>query len=215
VKVRTALQLQELLDRDFAWRLKELNYAKDQVRSAPEARRQAAIRGGVPMLYAHWEGFVRVSAEALVRHVELQGRTYRSLKACFVVHGMSAELGQFTESKKHSKRLVSVKFIMAKLDEIAKFSSKSPISTKSNLSSEVSGEILSAVGIPSGAYAVRSNFMDESLLRRRNSIAHGEWLDLDEPAFMDLADGVITLIRWFKTDIENLAATKGYLVGTP
>ena len=47
-------------------------------------------------------------------------------------------------------------------------------------------------------------------MKRRNGIAHGEYLDLSGEDFRTLADEVIKLLRMYKTDIENLASSDAY-----
>ena len=36
-------------------------------------------------------------------------------------------------------------------------------------------------------------------------------MDLTVDGFADVADGVLLLLRWFKTDLENSIARKSYL----
>lgn len=84
----------------------------------------------------------------------------------------------------------------------------SAIRTESNLSSAVFENICNSVGIDHKLYETKYNLIDESLLNRRNRIAHGEYVGLTADDYRNLADEVITLLRNFKTDIEN-AATLG------
>jgi hypothetical protein len=70
--------------------------------------------------------------------------------------------------------------------------------------------IASSIGIKIQPYESRFKLMDESLLSRRNKIAHGEYLDLDADSWRDLADEVISLMRDFKTDMENAASTSAF-----
>ena len=51
----------------------------------------------------------------------------------------------------------------------------------------------------------------ENLLKRRNEIAHGEYVDLQAGDYRKLADEMITLMRNYKTAIENAAVQKTYL----
>ena len=67
------------------------------------------------------------------------------------------------------------------------------------------------MGLDARPYEPRYRLINESLLGRRNKIAHGEWLDLDESGFVSLVDDVLILLRMFKTDIENSVALQGYL----
>ncbi len=93
----------------------------------------------------------------------------------------------------------------------ANIPTKGVIATKGNLSSAVFADIYASLGLDASQYSTKFNLIDESLLRRRNSIAHGEYLDVDEVGFLQLAGEVLHLLRCVKTDIENYVATKSYL----
>jgi len=56
----------------------------------------------------------------------------------------------------------------------------------------------------------RFNLIDESLLKRRNNIAHGEYLDLGAEDFLTLVDDVTMLMRSYKNDVSNAASTRSY-----
>ena len=84
------------------------------------------------------------------------------------------------------------------------------ISTNSNLSSNVFKNILFSVGLATAKYETKFNLIDESLVRRRNKIAHGEYLDIDYPEFQTLVKETLLTMRWFKTDLLNTASLKGY-----
>ena len=84
------------------------------------------------------------------------------------------------------------------------------IRTESNLSSTVFENIAMSIGVAFAPYAPFANLIDKSLLDRRNRIAHGEYLEVDEAGYSALADEVIKLLRMYKTDIENLASTGAY-----
>ena len=51
----------------------------------------------------------------------------------------------------------------------------------------------------------------KAFLKRRNRIAHGSYLELDQSAFADLVDQIVELLRWFKTDLENALATEAFM----
>src|SRR5258708_7223682 len=89
------------------------------------------------------------------------------------------------------------------------------IDTESNLKARVFEEIADSIGIGANAYESRFNLIDESLVARRNRIAHGEYLDLDSDGWRTLADDVIALMRHFKTDIENAASLSRFLKALP
>jgi hypothetical protein len=211
MRLRTEAQLQEVLDRELSWRLRELDYLKDQVRKAPPARKPAAIRASIPILYAHWEGFVKSGAEAILNFVVNQQRTFRQLLPCFVAHGFPKDIEHLTRSRRHGLRAQCIRQIVSSLDSVADFPWKNVIATESNLNSDVFVNICAAIGMASDKYQAKFNLIDKSLLQRRNAIAHGEYLDVDERGFLTLSDEVLALLRSIKTDMENYATLKEYL----
>ncbi len=84
-KIRTLTQLRNFLDREFLWRLKEIADLKSSVRSSSSLRCKTLTRAGVPLLYAHWEGFVKNSSLGYVNFVSSQRLRYEELASCFIV----------------------------------------------------------------------------------------------------------------------------------
>ncbi|QPE02123.1 hypothetical protein IT784_05390 [Salmonella enterica subsp. enterica serovar Typhimurium] len=60
-------------------------------------------------------------------------------------------------------------------------------------------------------FNTKYNFIDESLLKRRNCIAHGEYLDIDANEWRNLSKETLTLMRTFKNEVLNNASTRKYL----
>jgi len=86
----------------------------------------------------------------------------------------------------------------------------SAIDTESNLTSKVFGNIAASLGISVDSYETKFNLIDESLVARRNKVAHGEFLDLGGREFGELVDEILLLMRGYKTDLENAATLKSY-----
>jgi hypothetical protein len=212
--LRTVLELQEYLDHDFAWRVREIDYTKTAVQRASGNAQMAVARAGLALLYAHWEGFVKGASEALLNFVLHRKFKYRQLRPCFMAHGLAMHLDVLVTTHKHHRRFETVQFVVEKLDEQAKFPWKDVIRTQGNLSSEVFRSVVAAIAIDPTRYESRYNWIDKVLLARRNRIAHGERLEFSASEFPSLADETLTLLRWFKNDIENSAATKAYLAVT-
>lgn len=211
MKLRTDVEIQEYLDNEFAWRLREIDLLKTVVRRATSGNRRTLIRASIPLFYAHWEGFVKAGAEALLCFVSLSGKTYRELAPCFAVHGLTSEISGLVESKKEHLRVTAMEFVMSKMDERASFGWRGRVSSGGNLNYERFQSIAAAVGIDITRYETRRNFVNESLVKRRNEIAHGALGDLTLKGFTDVANEVLVLLRWFKTDLENSIALKAYL----
>jgi hypothetical protein len=211
MKLRTVLELQEYLDHELAWRVREIDYTKTAVQRASGNAQLAVSRAGLALLYAHWEGFVKGASEALLNFVLNRRFKYRQLRPCFIAHGLAVHLDVLETSHKHNRRLEAVQFVVEKLDEQANFPWKDVIRTQGNLSSEVFRSVVAAIAINPARYESRYNWIDKVLLARRNRIAHGERMEFSASEFPNLADETLILLRWFKNDIENSVATKAYL----
>lgn len=68
-------------------------------------------RAGIPILYAHWEGFVKKSSEAYLNFVTNQGLSYNELKSCFIIFGLKKEIEQLTDTKASIKNIRLIYFI--------------------------------------------------------------------------------------------------------
>jgi MAE_28990/MAE_18760-like HEPN len=214
-RIRNLTQLQAALDKEFSWRLKEIADLKLAARQQAQLTEKTLIRAGVTLLYAHWEGFVKCAARDYLNFVSNQGRTYEELETCFVALGVKRHLSEFAQSKKSTVHVAALNFIRTAMSNRAEIQVRSAIDTESNLKAHVFEEIASAIGIETNAYESRFNLIDESLVARRNRIAHGEYLDIDAEGWRALADDVIALMRHFKTDIENAASLSRFLKVLP
>ncbi len=214
MKLRTELELQEYLDYELAWRIKEIDYTKTAVQRAKGNAQLAVARAGLALLYAHWEGFVKGASEALLNFVLHRRFKYSQLRPCFIAHGLAKHLDVLVDSHKHHRRFESIQFVVEQLEKQAVFPWKDVIRTQGNLSSEVFRSVVAAIAVDPAKYESRYNWIDKVLLARRNRIAHGERLEFLASEFPSLADETLTLLRWFKTDIENSVATKAYLAAT-
>lgn len=211
MKLRTTTMLQDYLDRDISWRVKEMANLKLWLRSPRPTSLSTAVRAAVPLLYAHWEGFVKSSAVGYVNYVSCQRRRYDELADCFIALGMRRHLHDFATTNKAKLRISAIGHLLGSLESRAILNASRAIDTKSNLNSTNFEQIAIAIGIDPTPYEPRYHLIDESLLRRRNGIAHGEFLELEPLGCRDLADQVIALLRSFKTDIENAATRQRYL----
>lgn len=210
MNIRSIHELQDYIDEEFSWRLKEISDLKNTVQVAEPLREDTLIRASVPLLYAHWEGFIKSSSEAYLNYIGNKNLKYNELKPCFVVHGFKKRIHEISNSNQTKKNIEITKFILDELDQKATLSYKGLIDTKSNLNSKVFENIASSIGIDTNNYETKYNLIDESLLKRRNKIAHGNYVDLMANDLINLCDKVISLLRQYKTDIENSSALRDY-----
>lgn len=77
MRLRTLSSLQDALDNAFAWRIKEIAAMKMSVESKSMSMTQTTlIRAGVPLLYAHWEGFIKQASQFYLEYVSNQRLKY-------------------------------------------------------------------------------------------------------------------------------------------
>lgn len=210
-KLRTLPEFQDALDKSFAWRIREVSYIRTTAMGSQSFAQVALLRAGLPLFYAHWEGFVKQASEIYISYVSAQKIPYHQLSSCFVVFGAKRHLGYLTQSKSATVNIEAVEFLRASEALASILALSTSVNTESNLSSTVFENIATSVGVTLTPYLAYANLIDKTLLDRRNKIAHGEYLELDGDAFASLADDVVKLLRMYKNDIENLASTKAFL----
>ncbi len=209
-KLRTLTDASDFLDTEFAWRLREIADIKSSVFSTKGPRQVTLIRAGVALLYAHWEGFIKIAAEVYVNYVSNRGLRYDQLQACFVARGLKGHLQKVVETKKGARLVEAIEFLQQELSNRASIPFRGVVDTESNLSSKVFADIIVSIGLTPGPYETKYNLIDASLLDRRNRIAHGEPLDVTATDYSALSDEVVGLMRAFKTDVENALVLKSY-----
>ena len=208
-KIRTISQLQEALDAEIVWRIKEISAFRIAAK-ANGVNQKTFVRAGVALMYAHWEGFIKTASKNYLSYVCNQGHSYRDLKTCFAVFGLKLSLALLTDSRKSKPSIEAFEFVLGEMDKTARMSMASAIDTESNLTSKIFANIAASIDISTTRYETKFNMIDESLVRRRNKVAHGEYLDLGLAEFLTLAENIVQVMRDYKTDLENAATLKAY-----
>ncbi len=196
---------------DRSWRLKEISDLKTAIRRGDEKLQRVLLRALVAICYAHWEGYVRFSAQKYLEHVALRRLPYGELDRQFFRNYFLPRLAALSTSK------TGIAERCALIDEILNSSGRrfsrvndDLINTKANLNFDVFADICLVCGVPADPFANKSSFIDVVLLKRRNAIAHGEDTlvalnDLDE-----VTNGTIGLIRAFGDALENRVVLRTY-----
>ncbi len=211
MKIRTVEQLNEKLSEDLIWRKKELSEVEKLVNRkdvSPE-KHNLFIRSGICILYSHWEGFIKLAANAYVDYVRLQKLRYEELSSNFLALAMKDKLKEVKETNKPSLYIPICNFLMFELNNRSSLP-EDAISTESNLSSEVLKKITSILGINFSDYSDNSKLIDEKLLKQRNEIAHGNYLLIDRDGYIELHEKVIEMIEIFRNQIENAAINEDF-----
>ena len=211
-KNRTILDLQDNIDRDFAWRIKELSLLKSKIPNTPnrDPLQDVLIRAGVTMLYAHWEGFVKCAAENYLNYVSLKRLRHDQLESCFVALCLKKKINEMDNTNRFDLQTAAVDFMLQQLNERAYIPYEGIIQTKSNLSFFVFRDICTVIGIDYKKYQLKETLIDRELLQFRNSIAHGKYLSMNFNEYLKIYDKILEMMRDIKDDILNAAATEKF-----
>ncbi|ACK67472.1 conserved hypothetical protein [Rippkaea orientalis PCC 8801] len=207
---QTVSILEQNLDDDLSWRIKELSLLKNKIPVQKGTEQAVLIKAGITLLYAHWEGFVKYSAECYLQFVSMQRLKYNELDYCFIALCSRKSINELLKTQKFELQQEIVKNLLDNLEQRAQIPYEGIINTKSNLNFEVFRDICVIIGIDYKQYETNQKAIDEKLLTVRNKIAHGKDLKKNYEDFIDIYQIVTTLMRNIKDDILNAAITERY-----
>jgi hypothetical protein len=213
MSVRTLEQLSDKLAEEIVWRKKELTAIRLMIESGSLSidRRTALLRGGVALLYAHWEGFIKAASKLYLEFIHYQRLTYSQLSKNFIAVGIRNLLNKGNQSSKIRFHLDVVDFFSNRINQRSNLPYKDGVNTKSNLSSDVFKEIIETLGLDYSEFETKQMLIDELLLKNRNTIAHGEYLLITLDEYLELHNQILQIIERYRTQVENAAALKHYL----
>jgi hypothetical protein len=211
-KPYTESDLSFLLDSELTWRRRELSDLKSAIRNADLIAKTVLLRALVAMAYAHWEGYVRISATKYFSHIAFKKLSFRKLDCQFYKNNFLARLDAYSKTKSSTQE--SCDFIASILEsQDSRFAYVNPqlIDTRSNLNTDVIKDLCLVCGFESDFFEANRIFIDMTLLKKRNAIAHGQDEGVDSRDVDDIIDETLALMEHFRTLIENKVYTKSYL----
>lgn len=214
MRIRTENDLQDAIDSELAWRKRELSAVRTNVASARRFAKDTAIRAGIALLYAHWEGSIKNVATYYLEYVATLRLPYYKLKPNFLAIAIKWDLKNFQESNKATIHTNIVNNIIQNQQIRSNIPADGIIKTNSNLNSDVFIEIMATIGLEYADYESSFKLIDTVLLQKRNMIAHGERLealDLDEERYYEIHDKILRLIQMFANQVSNAVSLKSYL----
>lgn len=206
---RTISDLENNLSEELSWRIKELSDYKTILRQTKEDQRKSIIRGGIVLLYAHWEGFVKQASEYYFNYVKLRRIKLINLKENFVAICLRKYISDLLETNKITKQSESIKFIFDNLNKKAIFPSNIPFKT-SNLDYENFLQYCLIIGLEYKEFELSRNFINIKLVKNRHEIAHGNFLMVDLESFEEIFNKTVDLLKKIKIDIINSALLKKF-----
>jgi hypothetical protein len=207
--MRTLDELEDELARDLAWRRVEMHSLLSAVRQNTGPAGISFRRGGLAMLYAHWEGYTKKALADYWEYVARKRLSYGDLALNFVALGIERELTRAQGMSAGEKVLHRVLRIDNCTNDRALMSDRD-VDTRSNLNSDVLAGLLANLGLDESYFVTKAHFIDFSLLRQRNSIAHGDFLDVTIDGYIESHREVLGLLEAVRTAVSNAAAMRNY-----
>jgi hypothetical protein len=206
--INTVEELSNKLDGELAWRRKEMFLIKSGIPTAKTSQQTAMLRSAVPFVYAHWEGFVKVSMSYYLEFVSRKQLRHNELKNSFITLSIQNKMGSIGMNS-FSARCGVIEMLLDTFNSRSNIPKKNIINTKSNLTFDVLQEILYILHLTDHHLESHKSLIDD-LVSLRNHIAHGEYRVINAVAFNSMYEDIISLMGYIKSKIENNAATEGY-----
>jgi hypothetical protein len=209
--IRSLEELESFLTEDIKWRLHEMDQWERVADRARTHELPGLLRGGLALVYAHWEGYVKSSARAYIEYVARKGLRLGELRAEIAAIALRGMLGQGEASKKSHDHTDIVLAIRSGDNSPANLQYNSAIiRTYSNLNFENFADIMHSIGCDATRHEIYLQTIDSRLLRHRNNIAHGreDYVTLDD--WRDIKVRVTSILKDVRTQISNAAAQGTY-----
>jgi hypothetical protein len=213
MKIRSEAELLEYLDTNLKIRKRELTTYKFIVSETNREHEKAVLmRAAIPLIYAHWEGFIKEASTAYLELVSNRKPLLKDLTTNFI----AASIRDMLRSTAKTKRIKSydelVRFVFENYNKHVSFDPGSLVEVEnSNINSDVLQNIMNTVGLEfSGYWETKIQVIDQKLLKHRNEIAHGELVKVNEGLYNDLHTFVVDSLNMYKTLILNAATVSGY-----
>jgi len=218
MKIRTDSELFDKIDSELSWRRADLLRLRKTIldnKTKNDLLYKALLRSSIPMLYAHWEGFIKEASLSYLNYISIKKLTYKELNKGILAVYIQNEFINRGNMTAFEKGLAISNFFEQDLAERSNIKGiPDPIKTKSNLNSLVLKEIMSILDLDYEKFRGFEVFIDFKLVQARNKIAHGEFKNIYWQFYNEIYTIVIQLIEIFKDEIQNNVVLRQYLKAT-
>ncbi|MCP3701108.1 MAG: hypothetical protein GY920_21825 [Aliivibrio sp.] len=165
----------------------------------------------IPMIYAHWEGFIVSSLKIMLNHLNRLKIETKNLPSNLVVVGLGDAYRKLSGKQSFQQKIEFTE----KFDEIlaapVKFNTK--VDTKSNLRADIFYGLCDSFNFNTALFRDEDELRDiDRLVQIRNSIAHGEnSFVLNMEKINNYIDAVNKITDIFLDEIDEYLSNKRYL----
>lgn len=216
MKVRSFDELEAFLVEDLVWRKREFTTIKFMIDGAREHERTILYKSAVALLYSHWEGYLKHSAQAYVCYLNHISPRYGDLKENFLQSSLADRFSRGFSLKKYFFQKEIFDYITCAYDSRLNIDESRVVDTQSNLKSEVLFNIMHQLALDTEFFSLREKFIDVIMVDNRNRVAHGEKVNNDQmrEVYSELESDLLDMIMAFQNIIITSASNKDYLKDT-
>ena len=211
MNIKTVLELQEKLDEELAWRKRELTHFDYLLLTVNDEHKVSTLlRSGYSTLYSHWEGFVKRSGSFFLNFITNQDISLDKISYCLITALIHKRLQPIIRTNKPSaiNKITDIYFNLQHLNTTELQCIE--LQTESNLKSTPFKEIVWTLGFDYTPFEIDEQFIDTTLVDKRNKIAHGERLTISQQDFEQAKSKVIAMLEIFKDKIIESALHDKY-----
>lgn len=212
MKIRSLDSLVQVLDDDLNWRRRELHDLLNAATNSKEHQQAAICRASLSLCYAHFEGYIKYCGTRYLEYISRLGLKHKDLQSNFIAISCHSSIKEAAASKKSYLTSQLIDFLILNEEDKIRLPFEGVVDTESNLKSSLLRDISRNLGINENfIFDADVNFIDRELLKPRNEIAHGERSQVSIAALKQAIERVNSLMKEFKTCVENAACEKKYL----
>ncbi len=211
MKIRTIGDLEDLVAKETAWRKRELTDILFNARQARDSKMQTSLRAGVALLYAHWEGWIKSVARLYIEYVNTQRPCYDELSPAFLGNALRTRLDDMAAAHSAEVHNNFATFVSDGGLRGRAHLNANLVRTEGNLGSKTLKDIIARLGTNYKHYELLETLIDKQLVHHRNTIAHGEFLEIDSDQYEDLHRKVVSMLTDFTNDVLVSARTDQHL----
>jgi hypothetical protein len=174
-----------------------------------------AVRMAVPMLYAHWEGYVREVCQLYLEYIESSGVKIRELRSDLLGYLWTSALKPLAGGLNFVRKKAIAELALACMENPVKFAeSERAINTKSNLNFDVLEDIAAHLCLDLSSLLPWKKHLN-ALVHLRNHIAHGSRPQtLDYSHFQEHASAVIELMEAFERSLFQALRGRSFCISS-
>lgn len=160
------------LEQELNWRIREFaNFKKMGIQLKATYQDETFLRMTIPMIYAHWEGFVSQAFKIVFEYLNKQNLEPHRLKHNIFIYSIEKNFDSLKGKASFNNFCDFTDNLFSILNEKVLFNTK--IVTKSNLKYDIFVELCEKISLPTNDFLPYKYELDK-LVHLRNQISHGE-----------------------------------------